>query len=216
MYVISSQVSINYFLSTCIINRCNKKNMIFSPCRLTHMKPAPSIKQRTRLPQLRKFTVLLILPLVVLLISLQKCTQGANIANKLISKDNQTSKYVTAKGSKVDKFLNDVFPVGFKWGVGSSAFQIEGGYQENGKLCMIYVLKNQGHVSFKNLNSQSMEDLIFITFTPSLGKGQSIWDKFTQDSPDNASVSCDSYHKYKEDVLLVKSTGVRVHFKIIF
>ncbi len=45
------------------------------------------------------------------------------------------------------------------------------------------------------------------------GKGRSIWDKFT-DTPkmihneDNANVSCDFYHKYKEDILLMKSMNI--------
>ena len=46
------------------------------------------------------------------------------------------------------------------------------------------------------------------------GKGQSIWDVFTADpnngnidNGDNGKVACDSYHKYKEDVQLLKNMG---------
>ncbi|MEP2687139.1 GH1 family beta-glucosidase [Maribacter dokdonensis] len=45
------------------------------------------------------------------------------------------------------------------------------------------------------------------------GKGPSIWDTFTTKpntvlNGDNANVSCDFYHKYKEDILLMKSMNI--------
>ena len=45
------------------------------------------------------------------------------------------------------------------------------------------------------------------------GKGPSIWDKFTATpkvilNGENANVSCDFYHKYKEDILLMKSMNI--------
>jgi len=46
------------------------------------------------------------------------------------------------------------------------------------------------------------------------GKGESIWDKFVHDgqghikNDDTGDVACDSYHKYKEDVALLKAMGM--------
>lgn len=45
------------------------------------------------------------------------------------------------------------------------------------------------------------------------GKGENIWDRMIKENPssianhDNASVACDSYHRYKEDVALVANLG---------
>lgn len=47
-----------------------------------------------------------------------------------------------------------------------------------------------------------------------LGKGENIWDRLIHTHPElvrdgtNADIACDSYHKYKEDVELIKTIGV--------
>lgn len=46
------------------------------------------------------------------------------------------------------------------------------------------------------------------------GKGKNIWEAHIEKNPDfvvdgsDATVACDSYHKYKEDVALLKELGV--------
>lgn len=46
------------------------------------------------------------------------------------------------------------------------------------------------------------------------GKGPHIWDTVTHEKPDlirkrhNGDIACDSYHKYKEDVKMLKYLGV--------
>ncbi|HKE57337.1 MAG TPA: GH1 family beta-glucosidase [Pyrinomonadaceae bacterium] len=67
------------------------------------------------------------------------------------------------------------FPKGFYWGVGTSSYQIEGAWNED-------------------------------------GKGPSIWDTYTHvpgniKNNDNGDIANDHYHRYKEDVALMKSIG---------
>jgi beta-glucosidase len=73
--------------------------------------------------------------------------------------------------------MNLKFPEGFLWGVASSAYQVEGAYNED-------------------------------------GKGESIWDRFTHipgKTVDTGDVSCDHYHRYKEDVELLKYLDVKAY-----
>ena len=49
----------------------------------------------------------------------------------------------------------------------------------------------------------------------SVGKGMSVWDTYVRipgKVADNTTgdVACDSYHRYKEDVALLKQLGVRL------
>jgi len=71
------------------------------------------------------------------------------------------------------------FPDGFYWGVATSAYQIEGGWDED-------------------------------------GKGTSIWDTFAHTpgkikNDENADVANDHYHRYKEDVALMKDIGATAY-----
>lgn len=43
------------------------------------------------------------------------------------------------KNSERDDFLYDVFPEGFLWGQATSAYQIEGGWNENGSTKKLYL-----------------------------------------------------------------------------
>jgi beta-glucosidase len=50
-----------------------------------------------------------------------------------------------------------------------------------------------------------------------IGKGLNVWDVRTHRHPDfvidlsNGDVAADSYHKYKEDIKLLKDLGVSIH-----
>ena len=75
-----------------------------------------------------------------------------------------------------EDLLYDHFPEDFKWGCATAAYQIEGGWDED-------------------------------------GKGVNIWDVFTRyngtiKDGSSGDVACDSYHKYQEDVQLLKNLGV--------
>jgi beta-glucosidase len=67
------------------------------------------------------------------------------------------------------------FPKDFLWGVATSAAQIEGAWNED-------------------------------------GRGESIWDRvWHQDGKVNADVACDHYHRYFEDIKLMKHLGVNTY-----
>ena len=75
--------------------------------------------------------------------------------------------------------LNPRFPDGFRWGVATSAFQVEGAVKED-------------------------------------GRGPSIWDTYTHTpgkigNGDTADVASDHYHRYKDDVALMRGMGVKAY-----
>ena len=71
------------------------------------------------------------------------------------------------------------FPDGFIWGAATSAYQIEGAWNED-------------------------------------GKGESIWDRFshtpgTIEDGSTGDVSCDHYHRWREDIALMKELGLEAY-----
>ena len=65
------------------------------------------------------------------------------------------------------------FPKNFLWGAASAAYQIEGAYNEDGKVPGIWDALSEGHVKHG----------------------------------ENGTIACDHYHRYKEDVALLKKLG---------
>ncbi|XP_046737890.1 myrosinase 1-like [Diprion similis] len=88
--------------------------------------------------------------------------------------------FIVISRSSADEMDSLTFPKNFKFGVATSALQIEGAWNVS-------------------------------------GKGESDWDWWTHHCPEciydhqNADVACDSYHKYKEDVALMKHIGVQYY-----
>lgn len=71
------------------------------------------------------------------------------------------------------------FPEDFLWGAATSAYQIEGAWNED-------------------------------------GKGESIWDRFVRipgkiENGDTGDVACDHYHRFREDVALMKAIGLKAY-----
>ena len=104
-------------------------------------------------------------------------------AAKLVSAAPEASIALPYRGSYPRAYVHEGgFPDGFVWGVGTAAYQIEGGYDEG-------------------------------------GRGASIWDTFSgaggstpnegMEVPATGDVACDHYHRWKEDVALMASLGLR-------
>lgn len=75
--------------------------------------------------------------------------------------------------------MSEVFPADFVWGVATSAFQIEGAHDVD-------------------------------------GRGRSIWDTYAAqpgliEDGSNAEVACDHYHRYPQDIEIIRSLGVRAY-----
>ncbi|XP_053375783.1 uncharacterized protein LOC123534954 isoform X1 [Mercenaria mercenaria] len=78
-----------------------------------------------------------------------------------------------------DGIYYDEFPKDFAWSSATSAYQVEGGYNED-------------------------------------GKGVSIWDVHANTpgavaNNDNGNIACDSYHKYMEDIKILKALGTKYY-----
>ncbi len=78
---------------------------------------------------------------------------------------------------QVDRESGAAFPKDFLWGIATSAFQVEGAWNED-------------------------------------GKGESTWDRFAHTpgkirGAANADVACDHYHRYREDLAIVKAMNLK-------
>ncbi|KAK7508169.1 hypothetical protein BaRGS_00000408 [Batillaria attramentaria] len=87
---------------------------------------------------------------------------------------------VDAANPHTDDFYYGVLPENFTWGVSTSAYQIEGAWNEG-------------------------------------GKSEHIWDRFCHegghvDMNHTGDVACDSYHKWHDDVTILKEMGVK-HYR---
>ncbi len=69
------------------------------------------------------------------------------------------------------------FSKDFLWGAASAAYQVEGAYDEDGKVPGIWDALSEGHVAHG----------------------------------DNGNVACDHYHRYKEDIALMKEIGIKAY-----
>ena len=78
-----------------------------------------------------------------------------------------------------DDFLYGLFPAGFMWGLATSSYQIEGGWDADGK-------------------GENIWD-----FWAHNDSGANIDDR------SNGDVACDSYHRIPQDVEILKNMGVR-------
>lgn len=97
-----------------------------------------------------------------------------------------------------DDFLYGQFPDGFIWGAATAAYQIEGGWNADGKDAVL-------------------SKYFIIIFSLLKGKGENIWDYMTHFYDggvlDNSTgdVAADSYNKYQDDITCLKETGVRIY-----
>jgi beta-glucosidase len=96
---------------------------------------------------------------------------GALAANSAAAAEAQTSGKQAASDTSL--------PAGFRWGTATSAYQIEGAWQDD-------------------------------------GKGESIWDRFVHTpgkiaNGDTGDVALDHYHRYKDDVALMKGLGAATY-----
>ena len=75
--------------------------------------------------------------------------------------------------------MSTAFPADFLWGAATASYQIEGGWNED-------------------------------------GKGPSVWDTFSHTPGkvargDTGDVACDHYHRWREDIELMRDLGLRAY-----
>ncbi len=97
--------------------------------------------------------------------------------NTLPPESSSSAPFTAVEARRIDAAFHRAFPEDFRWGVASSAYQIEGAVRED-------------------------------------GRGPSIWDTFCElpgkiRDGNSGRVACDHYHRYPEDVALMRRLGIR-------
>lgn len=90
------------------------------------------------------------------------------------------------------------FPEDFVWGLGTAAYQVEGAYNEDGRGASIWD-------TFTGADTVGMTGSVCGAAPCPVNDGQ-----FAAGATGN--VACDAYHKYKQDVALMKSLGLK-HYR---
>ncbi|XP_047111600.1 myrosinase 1-like [Schistocerca piceifrons] len=76
------------------------------------------------------------------------------------------------------------------------------------------VVMRSSHLPVSTVNGVSPKNLQMVWYGVADRKGESIWDRMLHEHPeygtngDNGDVACDSYHKYQEDVQMLKAINV--------
>ncbi|XP_052799780.1 lactase/phlorizin hydrolase-like isoform X2 [Mya arenaria] len=105
--------------------------------------------------------------------------QSAAFYRETILRNGFPEHPVSTDQSFLDEFLYGSFPEDFAWSVATASYQVEGGWNED-------------------------------------GKGESIWDYFSHShlilNNDTGDIACDTYHKFREDIALLKNLKVN-HYR---
>src|SRR3954470_14882587 len=94
------------------------------------------------------------------------------------------------------------FPKDFVWGAATAAYQIEGAAAEDGRTPSVWdtFCRRPGAIRTRPDLERGLRGL------------RQWWrERGTPALPSNADVACDHYHRYKEDVSLMKSLGVKAY-----
>lgn len=97
--------------------------------------------------------------------------------------------------------ISDEFPKNFLWGGAVAANQIEGAYQEDGKgLCVADINEFVDHIDIKEKSNKGLSyDYIIKAMNSGKNDGRIFPKRW----------AIDFYHRYKEDLLLLKGLGIK-------